>query len=51
MKEKYLSPVVEAVSFYPADGVLNNASISEGFPVDQMDPGFTMDALFQGPLI
>lgn len=42
MKEKYLSPVAEAVHYFPADGVLTNASLTEGFPVDQMDPGFIL---------
>lgn len=51
MKKTYLSPVSEAVKFYPADGVLNNASLTEGFPVDPMDPGFTMEEWLQVPTI
>ena len=40
MKKKYFSPSSDSVEFYPADGVLNNAS-NEGYDVDPFNPGFT----------
>ena len=45
MKKPYLTPGSDTWEFFPADGILNNAS-NEGYPVDTVDPGFVMEPDF-----